>query len=248
MLPIVKNKYFSKSITNPNKYVEKYKNYKYFKFPKRCIITYPYIKKIVEEIIKELKFDFIKYSNFFVIKDFFSVFISSTSSPNVACLIEELRTLGVNEIINTGIAAGISDKLNSGDIILVKGAFRDEGTSYHYIKPSKISYPSKDFYNKIKSILLKSTIDFKTGYVWTTDAPYRETDIEINYFKNKGTLCVDMESSAVFCVCNYYGIKSSSVLVISDIIYNGKWNCEFDKNKFKESFRKIFNSFLKYDI
>jgi purine-nucleoside phosphorylase len=135
--------------------------------------------------------------------------------------------------------------LSIGDIILVNCAFRDEGTSYHYIKPSKISYPSKKLFNEIKKRFILNKVDFKKGCVWTTDAPYRETEVEIKYFRDKGVLCVDMESSAIFSVCKYYNIKASSVLVVSDLLLDNKWRYEFNLDFFEKSFEKIFYSFLK---
>jgi uridine phosphorylase len=245
MIPIVRDKYNEKSITNPIDYLKKCNKYKNLKIPQRCIITYSYLSKIIENILSAGKINYKKNNNFFILENTPWIFLSSVSAPNVVRLIEELRVFGVKEIINTGICGGISLDLSIGDIIIVDCAFRDEGTSYHYIKPSKISYPSKKLFNEIKKKFILNKIDFKKGCVWTTDAPYRETEVEIKYFRDKGVLCVDMESSAIFSVCKYYNIKASSVLVVSDLLLDNKWRYEFNLDFLGKSFEKIFYSFLK---
>lgn len=54
-------------------------------------------------------------------------------------------------------------------------AIRDEGTSYHYLQPSKYIEAPKKITDKIVETLEKEEEDFQIGPSWTIDTPNRET-------------------------------------------------------------------------
>ena len=247
MIMLSKNKYREKSITDPLDYIKKYKVKKYnnAKLPRSCIIVYPYCRKIIENILKKLGVKFVKNSNIFLIEDRLSIFISFPSSPNVVCAIEELRVCGVKNFFNIGIAGSISDILNIGDVVLCKKAIRDEGTSYHYLKPRKFVNASKNLFSFLEEEFESNKIKFKAGYCWTTDAPYRETYSQIKKYRKKGVLCVDMETSAVFSVSEFYNLKSISVFVISDKLSRNQWEHKFDSRIIDNSLEKVLSLLIK---
>ena len=77
---------------------------------------------------------------------------------------------------------------------------------------------------------------------WTTDAPYRETEYEFQKWKKKGASCVEMESSALMTVGNYYGLSVFCFAVISDTQESDGWKMGFSDKKVRE---KLYES-LKY--
>jgi uridine phosphorylase len=56
-------------------------------------------------------------------------------APVTCMVLEEVIATGAKEIIEVGIAGGIQPYLKPGDILVITGAKRDEGTSYHYYPP-----------------------------------------------------------------------------------------------------------------
>jgi uridine phosphorylase len=62
---------------------------------------------------------------------------SHFGGPNVAALVEELSAFGVQEFILWGYCGGIGETINVGDVIIAKGALREDGTSYHYLDDRK---------------------------------------------------------------------------------------------------------------
>ena len=73
-------------------------------------------------------------------------------------------------------------------------AYRDEGTSYHYIEPAD--------YIKIKNSSIvaeffeSKKLPYILGKTWTTDSFYRETEGNIEKRKKDGCISVEMECSA----------------------------------------------------
>ena len=50
----------------------------------------------------------------------------------------------------------------------------------------------------------------------TADAPYRQTYYKEALWREKGFSGVDMESSAIVSVCNYFGMRCAVALMASD--------------------------------
>lgn len=62
---------------------------------------------------------------------------SGIGSPMATLMLERLIVRGVKRIINAGIAGSPQyEYIHPGDLILCTRAIRNEGTSYHYQKPS----------------------------------------------------------------------------------------------------------------
>ena len=62
------------------------------------------------------------------------------------------------------------------------------------------------------------------GKTWTTDAFYRETDIEMNLRKSEGCIVVEMEMAAVEAVSRYHGIELYSFLYRADNLDSESWD------------------------
>ncbi len=150
-------------------------------------------------------------------------------APAVATLMEELVVYGVKNFISIGESGALQSNLEINDIVVCEKSIRDEGTSYHYLKPSKYSYADKDLTKRIKKILKNNNIDFYMGKGWTIDTPYRETVKEIKKYQKEGVLTVDMEASAVFAIAKSLNVKAAAIFVISDILVGGEWKQVYHK-------------------
>lgn len=82
--------------------------------------------------------------------------------------------------------------------VLIDRALRDEGTSYHYLPPAEFSHASPELLNKLSGALATLSVPVERGAVWTTDAPFRETEKAIAARKAKGLLAVEMEAAALY--------------------------------------------------
>ncbi|TFG16078.1 MAG: purine phosphorylase [Promethearchaeota archaeon] len=148
-------------------------------------------------------------------------------APIVAILIEELSVFGVTNFLSIGVAGALQKTLRLGSYVVCDKAIRDEGTSHHYCKPDKYSYPSKKVTNKMIETLQELNLEYTRGTSWTVDAPYRETYEEIEKYKKEGVLTVEMEAAAIFAVAKYLNVEAGSLFTISDYLCEDEWQLHF---------------------
>lgn len=58
-------------------------------------------------------------------------------APGAAVAVEELYAMGCETFIVCGGAGALTNDSKVGEIIVPVSAVRDEGTSYHYLEPSR---------------------------------------------------------------------------------------------------------------
>jgi uridine phosphorylase len=156
-------------------------------------------------------------------------------APSVVVILEELIAFGMKQFISIGTAGTLQKKLKIGDLFVCEKAIRDEGTSYHYLKPSKYAYASKELTDRIKLVLDTRRQKYYSGTSWTIDAPYRETIAEVKQYQAEGVATVEMEASALFAVAEYRGVQMGAILTVSDSVADLKWSPEFRSKKTSDS-------------
>ena len=139
-------------------------------------------------------------------------------APAVAAQLEVLIALGVREFLSLGTAGGLRRGQSIGDVIVLTGAARDEGVSYHYVAPEAKVRPDDRLSARLRDGLIGHGLAVAEGLTWTTDAPYRETAEEIEYYRNEGVVAVEMEAAAVFAVAEARGVRLASAVVLDAVI------------------------------
>jgi uridine phosphorylase len=148
-------------------------------------------------------------------------------APIAAILLEELTAFGVKFFISVGTAGALQKDLKIGNVVVCDRAIRDEGTSHHYIHYEKYSHPSQLLNQKIIQTIENLGLEYNLGTTWTTDAPYRETIKEIDFYKGEGVLTVEMEASAVFSVASALNVDAGAIFTISDYLGEREWKPYF---------------------
>ena len=77
--------------------------------------------------------------------------------------------------------------------------------------------------DKFIEILNEYYFDHTQGYTWTTDAIYRETKEKVNYYKQKGAICVEMEGTAIAAVCKKLNIDYFTFYYAGDNLDAVEW-------------------------
>ena len=109
------------------------------------------------------------------------------------------------------IGGAFSDKVNVGDIIAPSRAFVEEGTSLHYYESIEYAEPDKEL-----TALIAARGGISSYPIVTTDAVYRQTFYKERLWREKGAVGVDMETSAMFSVGKYLGVRVAAILAASD--------------------------------
>jgi len=132
--------------------------------------------------------------------------------------LEELIACGARTIFEVGTAGGLQNFLKPGSVVVVTEAIRDEGTSRHYLHTKMKVESSMQLRDRLVDCLRKKEIKHYVGPVWSTDGVYRETRGKFRRSRGRGTLAVNMETSAVFALARFRGVEAASAQVISDIL------------------------------
>ena len=84
----------------------------------------------------------------------FTLFLAGISGPWISSDIEELNVNGVNTFIIFGNCGVLDSKIEDCSIIIPTKAYRDEGTSYHYLPDSEsveLNEKYKEMFEKISN-------------------------------------------------------------------------------------------------
>ena len=133
-----------------------------------------------------------------------------------AGLLEEVIAFGCRKFIVCGGCGVLERDIAVGHLIVVSGAVRDEGTSYHYLPPGREVIANPAGMAALEGVLARQGLPFLTGKTWTTDAPYRETEAKIAMRRKEGCLTVEMEAAALMAVAQFRGVTLGQVLYGGD--------------------------------
>ena len=156
-------------------------------------------------------------------KDFgFSVL--APGGPNAVTFMEEMIVRGAYKFVFIGSCGAISKSLKSG-LVIPQRAYRDEGTSWHYI-PDKEEYIDIETAEETKKIVSESGLEFCCGSTWTTDGLYRETPSAVEHYRQKGCISVEMECASIAAASRHRKVKTYHVFFTADSLNNAEWKSE----------------------
>jgi uridine phosphorylase len=145
-------------------------------------------------------------------------------APLSASLLEEVIAFGCKKFVACGGSGVLAREIAVGNLIVVSGAVRDEGVSYHYLPPGREVIANKIGVNALIKTLGKYDIPYQTGKTWTTDAPYRETPDMIVKRKEEGCLTVEMECAGMMAVAQFRDVIFGQVLYGGDDLSGANWD------------------------
>jgi purine-nucleoside phosphorylase len=123
-------------------------------------------------------------------------------------------------------------------------ALSEEATSRHY--PTAESSPKTDPHlsQAVRTAVNHRGGSCRSGRLWTTDAPYRETRRSVRAFQEAGILAVDMEMSALLAVAAFRGVRLAALLVISDELFDLTWRRGFSSPSLREGTGRLVEALL----
>ena len=165
-------------------------------------------------------------------------FIAGVGGPLLAGDIEDLSLHGVKKFIIFGNCGVLDKSIADCSIIIPTKAFRDEGTSQHYVPDSELIDVNPKYITLFEEVLRDFDMPHTKGYTWTTDAIYRETPEKKDFYKQKGAVCVEMEASTIAAVTQRKHLDHFTFYYAGDNLDAEEWDArsisglaEFDKKK-----------------
>ncbi len=195
----------------------------------KLIITFfpEAINKLIEEKAIEQCY-FIGGENPFPIYKFTDddvcIVLGQVGGPSCGGNLDVFYAMGINKVMFCGGGGVLDRNIKVGQLLLVDGAIRDEGFSYHYIEPSRYIYTDKKVTDKLAASLEAKKVPYLRGICWTTDALFRETPEKIELRKSEGAKIVEMEQAACIAVSQFRGFDYGALIYGGDDVASEEWN------------------------
>ncbi len=122
----------------------------------------------------------------------------AVGGPFAVLLAEQLFASGCELLISITSAGQILPVRQPPYLVLIERALRDEGTSHHYLPPTRYVELLPEVKERISASVEKFNPSLERGAAWTTDAPYRETQEAIDAARAQGVLAVEMEAASLY--------------------------------------------------
>lgn len=147
---------------------------------------------------------------------------SGMYAPPGAIVGELIAAGGSQYLIRPGSCGALREDINIGDLIIVTGCVRGDGTTPYYV-PDHFSTVA-DFV--VTQALVRACerlgVTYHVGTVWSTDALLRESKELIDQMHELRVLGVDMVTSSLLTVSQLKGVKAGGVLAVSDNLITGE--------------------------
>ncbi|SRR5579875_408509 len=155
--------------------------------------------------------------------------------PAAAARMELMIALGCRKFIACGGAGTLDSGIAAGQIVVPDCAVRDEGTSFHYLKPSREVAPTPGALAAIEAVLRENNHEYIRGKTWSTDAVYRETRVRMNRRRREGCVVVEMEAAAFFAVARFRRVQCAQILYGGDSLAGRRWDSRnWNRNAMRE--------------
>ncbi|WP_421778277.1 nucleoside phosphorylase [Gardnerella sp. KA00747] len=140
-------------------------------------------------------------------------------APAAVQILDWLISYGVREVISAGSCGSLVDYAENVFLVPYK-ALRDEGTSYHYLPPSRYVDVSERSRRAILQTLQAHNLPHHEVKTWTTDGFFRETKGKVASRKQEGCAVVEMECSALAACAQMRGIVWGEILYTADTLHD----------------------------
>jgi uridine phosphorylase len=129
----------------------------------------------------------------------------AVGAPFAVLVAEEMFASGCRFLVSVTSSGQIAPSRPPPYFILIDRALRDEGTSHHYLAPSRWSEVAPALVATIHGGLRTSDLHVDRGATWTTDAPFRETASAIARARRLGASAVEMEAAGLYAFAQARG-------------------------------------------
>jgi uridine phosphorylase len=146
------------------------------------------------------------------------VIARTIGGPYAVLVAEQLHAAGVQVIVGITSAGRVSPALPLPSIVVADSAVRDEGTSLHYLPAAEVVATPTPAVTDHLARALADVGDVHRGLVWTTDAPYRETQEQLRHWAARGALAVEMQAASLFAFAAVSGARVGVLALVSNSV------------------------------
>lgn len=168
----------------------------------------------------------------------------SIGAPMAALCLEKLIALGALRVILAGWCGALRPALSAGTFFLPGQALCGEGTSPYYSTDREPS-PSSCLTGWLRIRLREHGATWEEGRVWSTDAPYRESRLQLERLRlEQDIAAVDMEYSSLCTVAKFRGVDFAACMLVSDEIWRRPWHPAYANPVFQKKSQEMVTMLL----
>lgn len=158
--------------------------------------------------------------------------------PYAVLVAEQLAEAGSELIVGLTSAGRVSPELPLPCLVVATSAIRDEGASLHYLPAAReVATAAPALTPLLRRELPATGWAVRSGSVWTTDAPYRETRTQLEMWSGEGILAVEMQTASLFAFGIARNVSVASVAMVSNAVdHDGR---QFDTGSPQDGLRII---------
>ncbi len=154
-----------------------------------------------------------------------SVTSTGIGCPSAAIALEELVRVGADTFIRVGTSGHIQQDSVSGELAIITGAIRDEGTTRHYMPIEFPAIADIDLVMALKQAAQKKGARYRLGITQSKDSFYGQHEPErmgvaaelLNRWKAweiGGAICSEMEASALFVIASMLRVRAGAIMMV----------------------------------
>ena len=154
-----------------------------------------------------------------------SVTSTGIGGPSTAIALEELIKIGGDTFVRVGTSGLMQpETMTSGDLVVVSGAVRDEGTATHYMPMAFPAVADLDVIDCLRRACIEEGVGYHVGITHSKDSFYGEVQPERMPLADElqarwrawvigGVLCSEMEAAALFVICSILRKRAVGLMV-----------------------------------
>lgn len=172
-----------------------------------------------------------------------SVTSTGIGSPSAAIAVEELARIGVDTFIRVGSCGALQAEMEPGDLVITRGAVRQEGTSDEYVREDYPAVADNEVVSALVAAAERLGHDYHVGLTMSSDSFYAGqgrpgfegfeaagSDDLIQELKDANVANVEMEASAILTLANVYGLRAGAVCSVFANRETGEFLTEGESN------------------
>jgi uridine phosphorylase len=154
-----------------------------------------------------------------------SVTSTGIGCPSSAIAMEELVRVGAKTFIRVGTSGSIQPGTKSGELAIVSGAIRDEGTSLHYMPKEFPAVADIEVVQALRAAATSKGLAYRVGISQSKDSFYGEVEPEHSGVTERllarwrawqigGAICSEMEASTLFVLASMLRVRAGGIMVV----------------------------------
>jgi uridine phosphorylase len=137
-------------------------------------------------------------------------------STDTSITTEVICNTPIENIIRIGTCGALDENIKIGDLVVVERVIRGDGVTPYYVEKDFKTSSDRQITDTLYKVSQNIGANVHRGCIWTTDALLRETRQIVEERRKEGAIAVDMVSSSILTIAQYYKVKAGAILAVSD--------------------------------